>query len=322
MYRRTFKKLKELVKISLRNSKIVRSNFLQPPLNFDIKIQNYKLDEQQCDAFERFEKHFRKSIASKDINVGDFRCNGDVTFWINIAKTLSGVFIKLGSFLYKPNKTGRWSVPFLKYCKRVLKKFPVDKIVVNDLSDIEGIKYMLQYINSVIVPFFVKRSVRDDESVVSREKLTILWIKFVISCDFNPNRERYFRSEDVIIQNSELFSIKEIEVQVKSCPNGKACGVDGVYYEDIKTNWEDIGDIIKDIFNLILINLKVPESWKESVVQRIPKKNFDRTDMSTLRDISLMPTIYKIFSKCICERIKPFIILAKSVILPTEIDKI
>ena len=30
--------------------------------------------------------------------------------------------------------------------------------------------------------------------------------------------------------------------------------------------------------------------------------------MSTLRDISLMPTIYKIFSKCICERIKPFII--------------
>ena len=180
---------------------------------------------------------------------------------------------------------------------------------------------------------------------MSREKLTILWInkrkkatkiiknngrwpkdesvnitveenenyyrsipKFVISCDFNPNRERYFRSEDVIIQNSELFSIKEIEVQVKSCPNGKACGVDGVYYEDIKTNWEDIGDIIKDIFNLILINLKVPESWKESVVQRIPKKNFDRTDMSTLRDISLMPTIYKIFSKCICKIIKPFII--------------
>ena len=118
----------------------------------------------------------------------------------------------------------------------------MDKIVVNDLSDIEGIKYMLQYINSVIIPFFVKRSVRDDESVVSREKLTILWInkrkkaskiiknngkwpkdesvnitveenenyyrsipKFVIRCDFNPNRERYFRSEDVIIQNSELF---------------------------------------------------------------------------------------------------------------------
>lgn len=39
----------------------------------------------------------------------------------------------------------------------------------------------------------------------------------------------------------------------------------------------------------------------------IPKKNFDFSDQSTLRDISLLPTLYKIFSKAMCERVLPFV---------------
>ena len=55
------------------------------------------------------------------------------------------------------------------------------------------------------------------------------------------------------------------------------------------------------------MNMKWPESWKHAVIQRIPKKNFDITDLTTLRDISLLPVLYKIFSKCLCGRILPLV---------------
>ena len=39
-----------------------------------------------------------------------------------------------------------------------------------------------------------------------------------------------------------------------------------------------------------------------------PKKNYDPDDLTTLRDISLLPTIYKIFAKCLVSRILPKVI--------------
>ena len=52
---------------------------------------------------------------------------------------------------------------------------------------------------------------------------------------------------------------------------------------------------------------RFPDTWKKAIIQRIPKKTFTPTDLSTLRDISLLPTLYKIFSVCLCERISPYI---------------
>ena len=40
----------------------------------------------------------------------------------------------------------------------------------------------------------------------------------------------------------------------------------------------------------------------------MPKKNFDPQDLSTMRDISLLPVSYKILSKAICKRITPFFV--------------
>ena len=50
----------------------------------------------------------------------------------------------------------------------------------------------------------------------------------------------------------------------------------------------------------MLISQRISTSWKDSVVQRIPKKNFTEEDLSTLRDISLLPTCYKILLKALC----------------------
>ena len=59
--------------------------------------------------------------------------------------------------------------------------------------------------------------------------------------------------------------------------------------------------------NTMLVNSKLSQYWKSSIIQRIPKKNFSVDDLSTLRDISLQPTCYKVFSNALCKRILPFI---------------
>ena len=56
-----------------------------------------------------------------------------------------------------------------------------------------------------------------------------------------------------------------------------------------------------------LINGKISSYWKHALISRTPKKDFNEDDLSTLRDISLLPTLYKIFSKVLCQRIIPYI---------------
>ncbi|ROL44176.1 Histone H2B [Anabarilius grahami] len=59
---------------------------------------------------------------------------------------------------------------------------------------------------------------------------------------------------------------------------------------------------------------KVPDSWKGALI--IPKKDNIPDDPSTWRDISLLPTIYKVFMKCILARVLPW--LMKADILSTK----
>ena len=105
-------------------------------------------------------------------------------------------------------------------------------------------------------------------------------------------REKYFETSvnDDIIQP---FSTVEISNVVYSCPDHKSPGKDGIKYEDVKSKWNDIEDDIAKVFQIITINYKIPTAWKQSLIRRIPKKNYDPVDLTTLRDISLMLVLYK-----------------------------
>ena len=106
----------------------------------------------------------------------------------------------------------------------------------------------------------------------------------------------------------ELFTYADVQKLLSSCSNGKSPGIiDDIRYEDIKNNWEENREDIVRLFNIILTNKKFLISWKHAIIQRIPKKNFNKNDLSTLRDISLLPTSYKVFSRCFCNRLIEFI---------------
>ena len=104
------------------------------------------------------------------------------------------------------------------------------------------------------------------------------------------------------------FTTEEIAKVLISLPNNKACGADGVTYELLKATKQFSIVALTQIFNVCLVNRKVPDSWKGAIIYKIPKKNNIPEDPSTWRDISLLPTIYEVFMKCILNRILPWLV--------------
>ena len=132
---------------------------------------------------------------------------------------------------------------------------------------------------------------------------------FLLESDTGSGEETFSLADEDEndIEEVRPFNEKEIEDVVKILPHGKSAGLDGVVYEDIKREFSAIKSDIAGIFNTSLKNRKVTSEWKHDIVQRIPKKNYNREDLTTLRDISLSSVIYKLFSRCIINRILPFI---------------
>lgn len=87
-------------------------------------------------------------------------------------------------------------------------------------------------------------------------------------------------------------------------PNNKASGKDGVTNETFKTMQSC--QILTTVFNVCLENMREPDPWKGAIIHCIPKKkNNNPGDPSTWRDISLLPTIYKVYMKGILARVLP-----------------
>ena len=82
-------------------------------------------------------------------------------------------------------------------------------------------------------------------------------------------------------------------------PNDKANSTEGVTYETLKATRQKSSHILKRIFNTCLLNGKIPRSGKGTLIHRIPKKTIVPEDPLTWRDISLLPSIYKVFMKCL-----------------------
>ena len=86
--------------------------------------------------------------------------------------------------------------------------------------------------------------------------LLLISLLLLLENNFKPEENRCFDREAVMntIHRGDYFSIDELEGIVKSCPNGKSCGVDGVFYEDLKKMFPDSGHVLTNILNIMLIN--------------------------------------------------------------------
>ena len=304
-----------------------------------------RLDPQEWNRFEAAERVFRQTISSVNIYEDKFICKGDFGKWRRIIKIVSGIFVKGGEFQKTKSNGQPWDINFSKFCLRVLKCLPIDpslRELDNDSTIIQVGKRLSYVINEQ--PFFTIKSWKPTEEPVSGNKLTELWLKkrkkaiqiikngckwpdkskvaicqkkteafyrdeklFVLDEDHDPSVAPAHRQEEDDNETVHLFSDQENEAVVKSLPNGKSTGLDGIRYEDVKRELDRIkGDLIS-IFNTSLVNRRVLTDWKHDIVQWIPKKNYQKEDPTKLRDISLSSVIYKIFSRCLMQRILPFV---------------
>ncbi|KAJ2946424.1 hypothetical protein O0L34_g12464 [Tuta absoluta] len=102
----------------------------------------------------------------------------------------------------------------------------------------------------------------------------------------------------------EEFTMKEIETAIKRLNNNKSPGPDLITNESLKVGLDILVGLLRDIFNKVLKEQRVPSQWTESEITLLYKKG-DPSDVSNYRPISLMSSLYKLFSQCILARIGP-----------------
>ena len=104
------------------------------------------------------------------------------------------------------------------------------------------------------------------------------------------------------------FEPEEVGTVLNSLPARKRWEIDGVGYEDYRNNAKSSKINLSICFNVNKRFKRPRRTWKHALLRRTPKQNYEEKDLSTLRDISLLPTVYKISAKCSVNRLLPIIV--------------
>jgi hypothetical protein len=92
----------------------------------------------------------------------------------------------------------------------------------------------------------------------------------------------------------------DVEMAIEKLKRHKSLGIDQIRAELIKAGGSTIRPEVHKLINSILNKEESPEEWKESIVVSVHKKG-DKMDCSNCRGISLLSTMYKLFSTSCCQ---------------------
>ena len=105
---------------------------------------------------------------------------------------------------------------------------------------------------------------------------------------------------------SEDFQLKDLRRAMRESSNGKSPGQDGIPMEFFKKFWDLMGPDLFLVFRHSYETGLLPESQRTAVIRCLPKKG-DLADVRNWRPISLLNADYKIFAKCITNRLATFL---------------
>jgi hypothetical protein len=96
----------------------------------------------------------------------------------------------------------------------------------------------------------------------------------------------------------------EIFTALNSLPEGRSPGIDGIPTEFYSEFWDDINQLMLELFNHILEVKSLAKSQKKGLITLLPKKG-DLSLLENWRPVSVLCADYKILSKVLVNRIKP-----------------
>lgn len=97
---------------------------------------------------------------------------------------------------------------------------------------------------------------------------------------------------------------EEVKRALNKMKNGKAVGPDGIPVEVWKALGEGGVDILWDLFSKIFHQVKIPDSWRNSIMVPVYKGKGDIQDCSNYRGIKLISHTMKIYERTIEQRIR------------------
>ena len=125
------------------------------------------------------------------------------------------------------------------------------------------------------------------------------------------NKEKKSCSEDVKNEIPE-FTQEEAQAAIDKLKKGKASDNNGIWAEDIKTCDATTKEMIRQIFNEVLMHDDcTPETWRRIRTQMIYEKE-SVEEVGNYRPICALPALYKLFSTVIYNRLYSRLDQAKS----------
>lgn len=110
--------------------------------------------------------------------------------------------------------------------------------------------------------------------------------------------------EDDLNTHSALFSIQELNDQLKSLSNNTACGLDNIYNEMLKSLNDENKGILLKLFNISWKNGVLHSSWSKSRIIPIFKVGKKIDSINSYRPISLTSCVAKLMERLICKRMR------------------
>lgn len=97
----------------------------------------------------------------------------------------------------------------------------------------------------------------------------------------------------------------EVRKAVRELKNGKAAGKDGIPAELLKVGSDRLNEKIHQVIEMIWEGEEMPSSWLDGLICPIYKKGH-RLDCANYRGITLLNTAYKVISRILFSRLRPF----------------
>ena len=101
-------------------------------------------------------------------------------------------------------------------------------------------------------------------------------------------------------------TLSEVKTALSRLKNHKSPGSDGISAEMLKSGGDVLSEHIYEIIGNIWRKEILPEDWNVSIVFPIYKKGSAK-DCTNYRGISILNTAYKILSRILCEKLKPYV---------------
>jgi len=102
------------------------------------------------------------------------------------------------------------------------------------------------------------------------------------------------------------LSLEELTIAVNQLTSGRSPGIDGLSIDFFKHFWGTIGSDVHEVLMSSFEQCLLPTSCRRAVLTLLPKKG-DLSHLKNWRPVALLCTEYKVLSRALSNRLKPYI---------------